>query len=168
MAETLDWTFYDEASFGTTALVEHQLFASAMGSSSTRTPFVTNSAGASQLQNNQSFEINCIKVWVDSVEALADLEEFALGAYVRMTVQNKEMLRVPLVLCFGAGGWQGEFHEAANTLSRLINTAGDGYNLMIPIKIPLGGQFEVFIGQNNALANTIQVKLALIGKLTRN
>ena len=166
MADTIDYVFYDEATFSTVAVTEHQLFATALGSAN-RTRFVTNSPGASQLQNSQSFEIFCIKTWVDSIEIIADLEELYLGAYLRLNVANKEMLQIPLVLCFGAGGFQGEYHEATNTLSRLINTAGDGFNLMIPIKIPQGGQFELYLGQNNAIANATQVKLALIGKLTR-
>lgn len=168
MPETINWTLYDTVSFGTTANVEHQAFASALGSSAARTRFVTNSKGASQLPNSEAFDIENIKVWLGSIEDIADIEEMFLGAYLRLNVMNKEFLQVPLVLCFGAGGFQGEFHEAANTLSRLINTAGMGYKLDIPIKIPKGQSFEVFIGQNNALANACDVVLGLTGRLTRD
>jgi hypothetical protein len=168
MPETLIHTFYDTVEFGTSALAEHQAFASPLGSSSTRTRFVTNSSGNSQLRNSEAFSIENIKVWVDSVEVVADLEEMFLGAYLRLNVLNREYLQIPLVLCFGAGGWQGEFHEASNTLARLINTSGQGYMLPIPILIPKGQNFEVFLGQQNALANAVDVKIALTGRLTRD
>lgn len=166
MPETIDWTYYDEATFSTVAAAEFQLLATPLGASG-RTRFITNSPGNSQLKNGESFEIYCIKTWVDSVEVVADLEKMALGSYIRLNILNKEYLQIPLVLAFGAGGWQGEFHEATNTLSRLINTSGDGYKLMIPLKIPEGATFELYVGQALALSAAVQVKIALIGKLTR-
>lgn len=168
MPETIIHTFYDTVAFSTVALAEHQAFASPLGSSATRTRFVTNASGNSQLRNSEAFSIENVKVWVDSVEVLADLEEMFLGAYLRLNVLNKEYLQVPLVLCFGAGSWGGEFHEATNTLARLINTQGMGYQLPIPILIPKGQNFEVFLGQQNALANDVDVKIALTGRLTRD
>ncbi len=168
MVETLDWVLYDEATFGTSAVTEHQLFASALGSASARTRFVTNSPGNAELQNTQSFEIHNIKTWVDSEEILADLELIYPASYLRLNVLNKEVLQIPLQLCFGAGAWGGFYSEASGTLARLINTQGDGFKLTIPLVIPRGGRFEVYLGQSLALANVTQVKLALIGKLTRD
>ncbi len=165
MAETLSYVFYDEATFDTTAS-EKQLFATPLGASG-RTRNITNSPNNSAMKNNESFSIERIRVWLDSIEIIADLEKILPQSYLRVLVKDRELLLLPLALCVGAGGWQGEFHEATNTLARLINFAGEGFKLDIPILIPKGEKFEVYVGQGTALANNTQIKVALLGRLTR-
>ena len=165
MAETLSYVFYDEATF-TTSAGELQLFATPLGASG-RTRYITNSPNNSSMKNNESFTIERIRVWLDSIEIVADLEKLLPQSYLRVLVKDKEVLILPLALCAGGGAWQGEFHEATNTLGRLINFAGDGFKLDIPIVIPKGEKFELYIGQGTALANAAQIKVALLGRLTR-
>lgn len=165
MPETLSYIFYDEATF-TTAAGELQLFATPQGASG-RTKFITNSPNNSAMKTNESFVIERIRVWLDSIEIVADLEKILPQSYIRILVKDKEVFLAPLAMVQGGGGWLGEFHEAANSLARLINLAGEGFKLDIPIVIPKGEKFEVYIGQGTALANAAQIKCALIGKLTR-
>lgn len=168
MPETLVWTFYDEATLATTAAVEHQLFATPMGASG-RSRYITNSPSNASMKNTESFVAWRIQCWLDSVEVVADLEEMFLQSYIRITINNKEMLSVPLMLCGGGANWTGAVQETTASNKNLINMGGLGYSLeKMPLVFPKASPFEVWIGQGLALANACQLKFSMSGLLTRD
>lgn len=160
---------YDTALFTTAASADFPLFQSAQGSTATRTKEITNSRGAGQLPQNESFKCDRICVFYDENMVLADVINMWVDSYIEIRVNDETVLLVPMRVAASYNAFGGHYSEVTATAEAAIGLAGEGYMLDIPIEIPGGVAFTVTLHQGAALATATQeVKCFLDGILTRS
>lgn len=164
----ITYPLYDTAVFGTTASVENVLFQVAQGATAAATKSFTNSRGAGQLPNNESFECNEIHAMHDANVALADSLNVWILSYLEFRVNDETLLLAPLRMFASKNSFGGHYSEVTPTAEAAIGLVGSGFMLPTPIIIPGGVSFRVSVFQGTALATANQaVRVVLNGTLTR-
>lgn len=166
--QKLRYDLYDTAFFGTTLATLYTLFQASQGSSSTLTKAVTNSRGAGQLPQNESFEVDWIGVFLDEIPVVGDAQKVWVDSYSEIRVNDETVLLTPLRRLAALNSFGGHFGQASAADLAAIGLNGLGFPLDIPIVIPGGTSFRVDIFQGTALASTTQsVRFVMSGILNR-
>lgn len=159
------YPFYDTAILGTSAQVV-TMFTSPEGYDSTHQAEDTNMRLGGQFAGKQKFTLERIIGFPDIELAEADVQAIWKENYIKVIVENKNVLQVPLRLTAAHSSFGGHFTQgtAANRVDIGLN--GVGFELRIPIVIMGGQQFKVELHQITVLSQATQLfKLVLDGLL---
>lgn len=166
MAETLDYTYYDSVSSGTTASASLIFFNQSESGTNKQT---TNMPVAGRLLATESFDVTKIYAYFESDTLTADLIKLLDKCVLEFLIQENRVLALPLILCA-----PNTFLAAdASTLNQTATVQSAGitggpFELKVPIKIPKGASFKVRIKIGEGASPTASdIKVALRGKLTR-
>ena len=164
----ISYHLYDTALFGVTAGVTHPLFQIIEGGDATHVSDFTNMRGAGQLPGNEKFSIRWIGVCFESNQVLADVDDWYLNGFVRLTYNNLVMLQSPIIPLIAYSDFGGHFTQAVAADRTVIGRSGSGYYVdpMIVVKGNTGFKVEVFQGVAIATASQ-RVKVILEGILSR-
>lgn len=167
MAE-VNWPLYDTAPFGNVAATTHTLFQVRENGDATHITGFTNMRGNGSLPSNESFMVERLMVYPDVELAEADLVTWFGANWLRLRVEDKEMITIPLRMCVGDAAFGGHYTQASTAANSAIGPMGKGYELSNPVMIPQGGNLLVEVFQATALATTGQnIKIVLDGILNR-
>jgi hypothetical protein len=162
------YPLYDTAFFGTVAATLHTLFSQAQGASATLSKSVTNSRGAGQLPQNESYEADWLGIFLDEAGVLADVSAVWADSYAEFRVNDETVFLSPLRMLAAYNAWGGHYTQAAAADAARIGLMGDGLKLPTPIVIPGGTSFQVLIFQGTALSAVTQsVRFVMNGTLSR-
>lgn len=161
-----DWTLYDTAVFGATAVTDHELFKVAQNGDATHTQSFTNSRGAGVMPANEQFDIDTIGISPDGDFSANDRGDMWDGAFITIRVNNQDVFTAPLRMCAGYAAYSGHFTQAAAADMNRIGLEGMGYKLNKPITIKGGMSFSVIVSQRTAITAASNVKTMLRGNLT--
>lgn len=166
--QALRYDLYDTAFFGTAASTLFTLFQASQGSGATLTKSVTNSRGAGQLPQNESFSADWLGVFLDEIPVVGDIQKVWVDSYCEIRVNDETVLLTPLRRLAALNSFGGHFGQAAAADLAAIGLAGMGLPLDKPIEIPGGTSFRVDIFQGTALASATQsVRFVMSGVLER-
>lgn len=160
------YDIYDTAVFGAAAATTFDLFQVPQGADATHTESFTNARGSGQFPVKENFLIDWIGVIYDYNTVLADIPKIQVGSFLKVIVNNFEILKAPLARFIANSAYGGHYSQAAAADEAVIGLIGNGYFLDIPILIPGGTQFKVQLFQNLAITAASNMKTVLCGKLS--
>lgn len=156
---------YDTAAF-TNVAGEFLLFQVSQGSDATHTENFTNSRGAGQIPQNESFTVKWIGAIIDFNGVVADVQNVPISSFIEIRVNEITVLKVPLARIMARSSYSGHYTQATAADESLIGLEGNGYMLETPIVIKGGVSFKVRVVQGTALSTTGRnVKIVLGGEL---
>lgn len=163
----VDWVFFDTAIFTTGPAGQIQLFQIPQGGDSVHVEDFTNSIGSGSLPANMSFLIKAIAMYAELDIVEIEIKKVLARSYLEIVVADKVMLKAPLIYFAAPQGYAGynNVTPAANLMA--VSYVGPLFELVIPIPIPGGTPFKINVTQIVATAADEQVKLLMIGTLTR-
>lgn len=157
------YPLYDTALMQNAAGVR-TLFAEPEGSTATKQSEDTNMRIGGQFASKSSFEIKKIGAFVDEALARADVDALWYENYLKVLIDNKNVLQIPLRLCAMKNAFGGVLELASAADEVLVGLDGDGFDLRVPIIVKGGVQFKVEVHQITALSTTdVPLKVILDG-----
>lgn len=164
----ISYHLYDTAVFSNTVVTTHRLFQVVEGGDTIHTSDFTNMRGAGQLPGSETFKIRKVSVAFESNIVEADVEDWFVNGFLKLTYNNLVMLQSPLLPLIDYSAYSGQYTQAAAATRALIGRWGSGYMLdpMITIKGNTGFDIQLFQGTVLATAS-MKVKCILEGILSR-
>lgn len=158
------YSFYDTVTFSNSAKVEHQAFQNRQGTDAANDKYKTNARGNGEFPTNESFVLQKLLFYPDSVLTQADAEVYLNNSYIQIEVADTQVFQASLREVVALAAYSGQFSQAIAADDAMIGIQNNGYELEIPITIEGGNSFRILIGQGTALSTGASTfKIVMMG-----